>query len=52
MYPANKYAKLPDVYKYAIDMSKVEVVNLKIPASEIETNLETWIEEWLDVMGG
>jgi len=52
MYPANKYAELPDVYKYAIDMSKVEVVNLKMPVSEIEANLETWIEEWLDVMGG
>ncbi len=50
MYPANKYAKLPDVYKYAIDMSQVEVVNLKMPSSEIAEKLDTWINEWVDIM--
>ncbi len=52
MSPANKYVKLPDVYKYAIDMSKVEVVNLKMPINEIANNLDKWIEEWISIMGG
>ncbi len=50
MYPANKYVKLPDVYKYAINMSSVEVVNLRITSEEIESSLDKWIEEWVDTI--
>ncbi len=51
MYPANKNVELPDVYKYAIDMNQVEVVNLKMPQEEIAENLDKWIEEWTTIMG-
>lgn len=51
MYPANKNVKLPEAYRYAIDMSKVEVVNLKMSEEEIAQNLDKWIEEWTSIMG-
>ncbi len=50
MYPANKNVELPEVYKYAIDMSRVEVVNKYITPEEIYSNLDTWIDEWVNIM--
>ena len=52
MYPANKDVKLPSCFKYAINMSGVEVANLKMSQEEISSNLETWLNEWVNIMGG
>ncbi len=50
MYPANKYVELPSVYKYAINIEDVEIVNLRITVDEISVKLDKWIDEWVDVM--
>ena len=50
MYPANKNVELPEAYEYAINMSNVEIVNRYISIDEIAANLESWLDEWVDIM--
>jgi thiamine transport system substrate-binding protein len=51
MYPANKNVHLPSCFKYAINISDVEVVNLKTSSEEIEKSLQDWLNEWVNIMG-
>ena len=50
MYPANIKAKLPDVYKYAIDPSNVELANLYFAKGEVQSNLEQWLNQWFETI--
>jgi thiamine transport system substrate-binding protein len=50
MYPANINAKLPDVYKYAIDPSDVELANLYFSDGEVQQNLEQWLNQWFETI--
>jgi len=50
MYPANINAKLPDVYKYAVDPSKVELANLYFSNGEVQQNLEQWLNQWFETI--
>jgi len=52
MYPANKYVKLPSCFKYAINMANVEVANLNMSQGEIASDLNSWLNEWVNIMGG
>ncbi len=45
MLPVNPDTKLPDSYQYAPDASKT----LLLSTSVIESNLDTWLEQWLEV---
>ena len=46
MYPVRDDAELPDSYEYAPKAEKV----LNLDAQEIEENLDSWIDQWLEVM--
>jgi len=52
MYPANEHVPLPDAYKYAIDPTNVTIANTLISKEEIESELQTWLRQWLEIMGG
>ncbi len=52
MYPANKNVELPDVYKYAVNPLNVEIANIKLTQSEIEQNLDKWLDEWEQAVAG
>jgi thiamine transport system substrate-binding protein len=50
MYPANKNAKLDVSYSYAVDPTKVDILNNYITPQEIETNYENWLTTWKNIM--
>ncbi len=52
MYPANKNVKLPEEYeKYALDPTKIKLLNEVLRPDEIGRNLKTWLEEWKRAVG-
>lgn len=52
VYPAVSTVQLPDVYKFAIDPSKVSILNNLVPTSQLAQNLPQWLEEWQSIMAG
>jgi thiamine transport system substrate-binding protein len=46
MFPANKNAPLPEVFKYAVKPDKIVTLDPK----EIEKNYSRWLEEWTKLM--
>lgn len=52
MLPANSQAALPDYYKYALTVDDVDIIaNNLLKPEEIESNYETWLLEWTQIMG-
>jgi len=51
MYPANKNARLDESYSFAIDPTKVDILNDYITPQEIESNYENWLSTWKNIMG-
>lgn len=52
MYPANSNVELPPSYQYAIHPDEVIPLNNYIAKDEIKNNLQSWLEEWINIMGG
>ncbi len=53
MYPANNNVTLPPCYQQsAIDPSKVKLLNDYIPSDKLKTYLDTWLDEWENVIAG
>ena len=52
MYPANKLVELPPEYvNYAIDPTKIKLMNQVLTPEEIAANLKTWLDEWRRAVG-
>ncbi len=52
MYPANKNVELPEEYvKYALDPTKIKLLNEVLPTEEVGKNLKTWLDEWRRAVG-
>ncbi|MDK2869037.1 MAG: thiamine transport system substrate-binding protein [Pyrococcus sp.] len=46
MYPVNKNVKLPEVYKYALDVKKPVTIDPGL----VEENLDNWLKQWTEVV--
>jgi len=52
MWPVNQLAAVPDWFEeYAQNPNEVYPINLFITQDEIRDNLDTWLEEWSNIMG-
>jgi len=51
MYPANSTVRLPGVYRYAVNESAVFPLNNYLNATDIQLNIENWLDEWIELMG-
>ncbi len=52
MFPANKYATLPQVFDYAIHPNDVSLLNNVLSRTDIEQNLTSWLDDWAAIMTG